>query len=592
MDTGLNLARKWRSKQFDELVGQKLVVRTIKNSLYRNLLFPVYLFSGTKGCGKTTMARLFSAALNCQRVDAFRKNPQQFALPCLECFSCKEMQRGQHPDFIEIDAASHTGVDNVRHIIDAASFVPALGTKKIYLIDEAHMLSKAAFNALLKVLEEPPPAALFILATTDPHKVIDTVRSRCFQLFFHPLTPQELLAHLQMVCDEEKIAYELSALEFIAYLAQGSARDALNLIERVRLVHPTVSKKGVQETVGSLDDEHLIQIFKAVLVGNTTSLLKLLEELNIERYNTQVLWKKYVDLLRAALWVKQGVELPSISFIKPYLIPVVELYSIDAILKMLELCYSYELTLAKTTAPHIIFEMVLLKMCSIHSITPSITNRSQVTAATSSVILPQPEVPLKTASDKPQLTQQEAQTPWSLFLIDIERLDDPLVTSIFKQGTFCEHDQIGKSVKIMFSKDLLFFQEWLQTTKSLWQPILETIFKDKVELNAQFTGTPTAIKQSAPTLVASQKPVTENRSQVPAQTFAGRRGLGDRADVSGVAPALVRHGFSDGGKPEAYRAKWQDNETTLTITDKEKWPRATALLKVFPGKITYKASRG
>ena len=196
----LNLARTWRSKHFDELVGQPLVVRLVKNSLYRNLIFPVYLLSGMRGCGKTSVARIFAAALNCEALEQFQRSPQEQQLPCLTCSSCLAMLKMNHPDFIEIDAASHTGVDNVRSIIDAASFVPVLGKKKIYLIDEAHMLSKAAFNAFLKILEEPPTSVVFMLATTDPHKILETVTSRCFHLFFDPIDAQAVALHLANVC--------------------------------------------------------------------------------------------------------------------------------------------------------------------------------------------------------------------------------------------------------------------------------------------------------------------------------------------------------------------------------------------------------
>src|SRR5271156_392412 len=143
----LNLARKWRSKSFDRIVGQDLLIRMLKNSLFLGQYFPVYLFAGQRGCGKTTTARVFAAAVNCERLSDFKKQPKEFSVPCLTCTSCVAMAAGKHPDFIEIDAASHTGVDNIRQIIDAASLLPLMGQKKIYLIDEAHMLSKAAFNA-------------------------------------------------------------------------------------------------------------------------------------------------------------------------------------------------------------------------------------------------------------------------------------------------------------------------------------------------------------------------------------------------------------------------------------------------------------
>ena len=168
----LNLTRLWRSRRFEEIIGQPLIVRMLKNSLYRDLFFPVYLFAGSKGCGKTSTARVFAAGVNCAQLPYFQKNPEN-QVPCLACQSCLAFTAGEHPDFIEIDGASHTSVDNVRSIIEASAFLPVLGRKKIYLIDEAHMLSKAACNAFLKILEEPPHSVMFILATTDAHKIID-----------------------------------------------------------------------------------------------------------------------------------------------------------------------------------------------------------------------------------------------------------------------------------------------------------------------------------------------------------------------------------------------------------------------------------
>ena len=184
MNTAHPLSRRGRPTTFDTIIGQDLPVRLLKNSLYVGSIFPVYLLSGMRGSGKTTTARVFAAALNCVNRESFQQDPKQYSLPCGACDSCRAMAASRHPDFIEIDAASYTGVDNIRDVIESASFVPVLGKTKIYLIDEAHMLSKAACNALLKVLEEPPHSALFMLATTDADKIIDTVRSRSFRLFF------------------------------------------------------------------------------------------------------------------------------------------------------------------------------------------------------------------------------------------------------------------------------------------------------------------------------------------------------------------------------------------------------------------------
>lgn len=545
-DNSLNLARKWRSKHLDEIIGQKLVIRTIKNSLYRNLIFPVYLFSGTRGCGKTSTARLFAAALNCEQLEVFRKNPQKVIMPCLICSSCSAMQATQHPDFIEIDAASHTGVDNVRQIIDAASFIPVLGNKKIYLIDEAHMLSKAAFNALLKILEEPPQTALFMLATTDSHKIIDTIRSRCFQLFFHPLASQDLIAHLGFICQQEKISFDKSALEVIAHVSEGSARDALNVIERVRLLHTSLTKQTVLDALGCIDDEHLIVLFEAVLEGAHTKVLRLIQELHFERYNTIVIWRKYVELLRAALWIKQGVEFGS-DFLKCKLPSLVRHCPLDTILSMLELCYEYELTLAKTGTPHTIFELALLKMCNLQSQAykkepPSLKEEAPLLETSSPIT-------------------GRALSEWDIFLGEIEKLDDPLVVSIFKQGTFSKID--NQQVEISFSQDLLFFEEWLKTTQVVWQPLLERCFKNTVTLKTYFTGPvlPITAKVSA-----ALPTVSQSTTQHP----------------------VVRQAPSSKSFPVS-KPRFIKKEEPILSPDKEKWPRASTLIRIFPGTLVIKA---
>ena len=200
----LNLARKWRPKNFSEVIGQDISIRMLKNGLYLKKYFPLYIFSGQRGCGKTSTARIFASAFNCKKLSNFQANPKQ-AVPCSKCDSCLSMLNREHPDFIEIDAASNTGVDNVRNILESASFVSIGGGAKIYLIDEAHMLSRAAFNAFLKILEEPPEKVFFILATTELQKIPETVRSRAFQVFFNAISSDTLKNYLSNICDKESI---------------------------------------------------------------------------------------------------------------------------------------------------------------------------------------------------------------------------------------------------------------------------------------------------------------------------------------------------------------------------------------------------
>jgi DNA polymerase III subunit gamma/tau len=221
------LARRYRSATFDQVIGQEQVARTLKKAIETSRVAHAYLFCGARGTGKTSTARILAKCLNCLRADAAT------ITPCNECDSCVAIARGEDIDVIEIDAASHTGVDNVREIIANAHFRPARARFKVYIIDEVHMLSKNAFNALLKTLEEPPSHVKFILATTEPEKVLATILSRCQRYDFRNISTKEIAAHLQSVCRQEKMKADDDALLLAAKCAAGSMRDGLSLLERL-----------------------------------------------------------------------------------------------------------------------------------------------------------------------------------------------------------------------------------------------------------------------------------------------------------------------------------------------------------------------
>lgn len=521
----INLARKWRSKDFDEIVGQPLAVRLIKNSLYRNLLFPVYLLSGTRGTGKTTMARLFAAALNCAQLKAFQEDPQQHTLPCLFCESCKAMQNTNHPDFIEIDAASHTGVDNVRQIIEAASFVPVLGTKKIYLIDEAHMLSKAAFNAFLKILEEPPKTVVFLLATTDPHKIIQTVTSRCFQIFFDPIKPSCVIEHLEFICREEGLLIEPGALALIAQETEGSMRDALNLLERLRALpevlkndteNAIISKQMVLKLLGSIDEERVSELLYSMVTTDVPTVLATWERLEIVRYAPLMVWKKLVETLGRALWLKQGIS-PDEMPVNDYLTKVVATVPYKRLVELLDLCYGYELTFAKTAIPSTLLQVLLIKMVDqsmqISELAPEkktlLTEQSVSLNSNENKKVTQPVVSGQylseievnsfvlgskeslTDTDQNQVEQQDAQKnsdQWTSYLAFLEKVSDPLVLSIFKQSTEQIYKNQTGTLEVIFAHDLVFFREWLTNTKAVWQPVIDRFFGSNTQLAPHFTG--------------------------------------------------------------------------------------------------------
>jgi DNA polymerase-3 subunit gamma/tau len=260
------LARKWRPKTFAELVGQEHVVRALANALSGQRLHHAYLFTGTRGVGKTTLARILARCLNCETGVT--------AEPCGRCSACMEIEAGRFVDLIELDAASHTQVDNMRELLENALYAPTAGRYKVYIIDEVHMLSKNAFNAMLKTLEEPPAHVKFVLATTDPQKVPVTVLSRCLQFNLKQIPAPQIRERLAHVLDAEGIRHEAPALAALARAAQGSLRDGLSLLDQA-IAHGggSVAEESVRAMLGAVGQEHLHSILAGLADGDGARLI-------------------------------------------------------------------------------------------------------------------------------------------------------------------------------------------------------------------------------------------------------------------------------------------------------------------------------
>ena len=266
------LARKWRPKTFADLVGQEHVVKALRNALEKGRLHHAYLLTGTRGVGKTTIARILAKSLNCE-------HPKE-GEPCGQGQSCRDIDTGRFVDLLEIDAASNTGIDNIREVLENAQYAPTAGKYKVYIIDEVHMLSKSAFNAMLKTLEEPPEHVKFILATTDPHKVPVTVLSRCLQFVLRNMTAQQVADHLAHVLDSEQIPYEPPALALLGRAAAGSMRDALSLLDQaIAMGSGKVAEQDVRQMIGAVDKRYLYELLQSIAGQNGASLMNQAREM-------------------------------------------------------------------------------------------------------------------------------------------------------------------------------------------------------------------------------------------------------------------------------------------------------------------------
>ena len=300
------LARKYRSRTFDEVIGQKPIATTLKNAIAAGRIHHGYLFTGTRGVGKTSMARILAKALNCLRADG------PTAAPCMECDACRAIGEGQDIDVIEIDAASNTGVDNIRELRSNASFRPARSRFKIYIIDEVHMLSTGAFNALLKTLEEPPEHVKFILATTEIQKVPPTIQSRVQRFNFRNIGPEDIAERIGVILDAEGAKAEDAAVQRIARLANGSMRDALSLLDQVL----SVSSEGVtaavlDEVLPPPQDEQIFRLFTQVAAADAGGALVTLDALLSAGRGLDSFCNDALELVRALMIVQTcGVDSP------------------------------------------------------------------------------------------------------------------------------------------------------------------------------------------------------------------------------------------------------------------------------------------
>ncbi|RQZ25201.1 DNA polymerase III subunit gamma/tau [Burkholderia sp. Bp9017] len=291
------LARKWRPKDFASLVGQEHVVRALTHALDGGRLHHAYLFTGTRGVGKTTLSRIFAKALNCETGVTSQ--------PCGVCRACREIDEGRFVDYVEMDAASNRGVDEMAALLERAVYAPVDARFKVYMIDEVHMLTNHAFNAMLKTLEEPPPHVKFILATTDPQKIPVTVLSRCLQFNLKQMPAGHIVSHLERILGEERISFEQQALRLLARAAQGSMRDALSLTDQaIAYSANEVTEAAVSGMLGALDQTYMVRLLDALAAGNGPEILAIADEMSLRSLSFSTALQDLASLLHRIAWAQ------------------------------------------------------------------------------------------------------------------------------------------------------------------------------------------------------------------------------------------------------------------------------------------------
>lgn len=296
----LALYRKYRPRTFDEVYGQQAIVQTLRSQVITNRIAHAYLFSGPRGTGKTSIAKIFSMAINCQ-------NPVNGS-PCLQCESCKRTLDGLNIDITEIDAASNNGVDNIRDLIEESKYVPQYGKRKVYIIDEVHMLSQSAFNALLKTLEEPPKTVTFILATTEEYKVPKTIYSRCQRYNFKLISENVIVDALKDILYKEHVKYELPAIEHISKLAKGGLRDALSLLDQVLAYNKEISYNDVQTVFGEVQDATIAHLADCITKRNVHELLDAAKQLRDEGKNMYSICMDLYEYYKEMYFHSSGID--------------------------------------------------------------------------------------------------------------------------------------------------------------------------------------------------------------------------------------------------------------------------------------------
>ncbi|QFZ91261.2 DNA polymerase III subunit gamma/tau [Synechococcus elongatus] len=534
------LHHKYRPQCFADLVGQEAIARTLSQALAQQRIAPAYLFTGPRGTGKTSSARILAKSLNCQA------SPVPTASPCGTCEACRAIARGNALDVIEIDAASNTGVDNIRELIERAQFAPVQCRFKVYVIDECHMLSTAAFNALLKTLEEPPDRVVFVLATTDPQRVLPTIISRCQRFDFRRIPLQAMTDHLQVIAQKESIEIEPTAIALVAQLAQGGLRDAESLLDQLGLLPPPVTPEAVWDLLGAVPERQLLQLLEAIAANDPEALLTFIRQLldrgrepltvlqNLTAFSRDLLIARTAPQRRDLTTVTEATWQALCTFAQDW--------TPERILQLQQHLRQSELQIKNTTQPRLWLEVALLGLL------PSAQAAVEPVAAppVRPVSLPTPVSPTVAASPAPPTTLTAAPvappavaTPAPVSPapepiaapqpdpLDLEELWQRVLANIASRGTQMLLRQQGHLLRCQAGQAVISLPpQWLSTVQSK-RNLLAEAFQSvlgqaiAVELASSSGAAPNPVSLPAPPTVpvvteSVRSPIAPSPSPRPA----------------------------------------------------------------------------
>ena len=452
------LARKWRPAQFADIVGQGPIVRTLMNAIRSKRIHQAYLLTGSRGIGKTSIARILAKAVRCDSVNWIENNTGGWLNSCDKCSSCKEITTGNSVDVIEIDGASNNGVDAVREIRENAKFLPSAGSRKIYIIDEVHMLTTAAFNALLKTLEEPPAHVIFIFATTEPHKIPATILSRCQRFDLRRVTVSQIQTRVAEVIKAEGIEAEPGAISLIASAAEGSMRDALSLLDQVMaFAGNNITVRAVRDSVGLIENEVLFGILRSVFAKKPIDAVRLVDQAYQQGHDLRVLTRSLLEILHSLVLLKIGATAEALVNFpeeeRKELSSIVELRCLEEIELIFQVLHYGLDWVARSPRPRTVLDVLLVKCAAAETLVSIGETRAE--NQTSRPTDPKP-VESRQAAPKPATNANQT---WEGFISHVRQKRQLLATLL--EHANCE--SLPSSLTIAYGPKENYYKDQVQS---------------------------------------------------------------------------------------------------------------------------------